>query len=142
MRACLLGRSTTRAIHSFDDFIWTRERSALAIMRYCLPFDSVATARAALRQRERDKDSPRYTVSTTRGPWNISHHAYSNANVTCWKVTASLLVKTGSRRNNNHLYDFSLYSAPCYDTARSLWHGREVVVKSFLYSPVSLIVRL
>lgn len=49
MRACLLGRSTTRAIHSFDDFIWTRELSALAIMRYCLPFDSVATARAALR---------------------------------------------------------------------------------------------
>lgn len=52
MRACLLGRSTTRAIHSFDDFIWTRELSALAIMRYCLPFDSVATARAALRQTE------------------------------------------------------------------------------------------
>lgn len=52
MRACLLGRSTTRAIHSFDDFIWTRELSALAIMRYCLPFDSVATARAAMRQRE------------------------------------------------------------------------------------------
>lgn len=66
MRACLLGRSTTRAIHSFDDFIWTRERSALAIMRYCLPFDSVATARAALRQGKRQRYSTLHRLYYTR----------------------------------------------------------------------------
>lgn len=55
MWACLWVGPTTKAIHSFDGFIWTRQLSAFAIMRYCLPFDSAS--RHCTRHTTPDRDT-------------------------------------------------------------------------------------
>lgn len=144
MRACRWApytAPTPRAIHSFDDFIWSRELSALAIMHYCLPFDSASsTARATPRRRE--------TAAHTATP--TTQHAFHKHSPS--RSNARRRAASDGDRNYARIKQVVEEIIIIFTTSHSIQHlvtilrahctRPRVVVKSFLYWPVSLIVRL